>query len=81
MMLMRGWFHVKRYVYEEFLKEVIEPYILQVHEYGQVMDITVEDLPQALYAQFNRMLDTREMEAYEKQGESKKVTKATATKS
>lgn len=66
MTLMRGWFHVKRFVYEKVLKEVLEPYVLLIRFYGQTLDITVQDMPKSLYFQFNRLIDSEALEEYEK---------------
>ena len=65
MTLMRGWFHIKRF-YFTVVVEIIQPYILLIREYGQTMDVTVEDMPKSVYFQINRLISSEGLEEYEK---------------
>jgi hypothetical protein len=64
--MMRGWFHIKRYIYDKVLQEVLEPYVTKIIPYGQTLDISVVDMPKSLYYQFNRLIDAEGLKEYEK---------------
>jgi len=64
--MMRGWFHIKRFIYDKVLQEVLEPYITKIIPYGQTLDISVVDMPKGLYHQFSRLIDAEGLEVYEK---------------
>ena len=71
---LRGWMHINRTVFYEVVQDIIQEYIVLYREYGKTIDVTVDELPGALYNQFNLLVDGHGLEVYEKQGQSGKHT-------
>lgn len=79
MTLVRGWFHVKRYIYEKILKEVLEDYVAQITHLGDTLNISVVDMPKSVYFQINRLMDAQGLIEYEDQRESTETIKEATT--